>query len=51
MAGLEIHEIQPIKFGGNPASLANKTLLPDSIHDAYTVWWNQLQYGLEVGIP
>jgi RHS repeat-associated protein len=38
----EIHEIHPVKFGGDPVSLTNKILLPEQIHrQQVTPWWNQ----------
>ncbi|MFA7062389.1 MAG: RHS repeat-associated core domain-containing protein [Pedobacter sp.] len=39
--GVQIHEIQPIKFGGSPTNLDNKLLLTPSDHSNFTVWWNQ----------
>ena len=32
LVGKEIHEIQPVKFGGSPTDLANKIQLPADIH-------------------
>ncbi|HZQ06618.1 MAG TPA: RHS repeat-associated core domain-containing protein [Anaerolineae bacterium] len=43
-SGMEIHEINPVKFGGSPTDLANKTLLPEPLHDAVTGWWNSFLY-------
>jgi filamentous hemagglutinin len=31
-SGLQIHEIQPVKFGGSPTDMANKMLLPTAEH-------------------
>jgi filamentous hemagglutinin len=31
-SGFQIHEIQPVKFGGSPTDLANKALLPAAQH-------------------
>jgi filamentous hemagglutinin len=31
-SGLQIHEIQPVKFGGSPTDMANKMLLPEAEH-------------------
>ena len=44
--GYEIHEIQPVKFGGSPTDLANKIALPKSVHSQYTTWWRTLQRNL-----
>ncbi|UPG88326.1 RHS repeat-associated core domain-containing protein [Luteibacter aegosomaticola] len=44
---LQLHEIKPVKFGGSPADIENKVLLPRSIHEGQvTPWWNQLQRDL-----
>ena len=41
---MDIHEIQPVKFGGSPTDLANKTLVPGDFHQqVVTPFWNQLQ--------
>jgi len=41
---MDIHEIQPVKFGGSPTDLGNKTLLPRDFHQqVVTPFWNQLQ--------
>jgi hypothetical protein len=45
--GLRIHEIQPVKFGGNPTDSANKIALSPSVHTLYTNWWNQVQRMIE----
>jgi hypothetical protein len=46
-AGLEWHEIQPVKFGGSPTDLANKIPLPSSFHRSQvTPWWNAFQRGM-----
>jgi hypothetical protein len=42
-AGKEIHEIQPVKFGGSPTDPANKIALTPREHAAVTTWWNRLQ--------
>jgi len=42
LSGLQIHEIQPVKFGGSPNDLANKFILTPSEHRMLTNWWNQL---------
>ncbi len=43
LAGLDIHEIHPVKFGGNPTDVANKFALPRSRHVPITNWWNRMQ--------
>jgi RHS repeat-associated protein len=47
LAGRQIHEIQPVKFGGSPTDLANKIPLTGPEHSAVTNWWNQFQRYLE----
>lgn len=40
----EVHEIQPIKFGGSPTDPTNKIVLSRDVHrQQVTPWWNQLQ--------
>jgi hypothetical protein len=46
LRGLEIHEIQPVKFGGSPTAAANKIPLAHSQHVDVTNWWKQLQRDL-----
>jgi hypothetical protein len=47
---VDIHEIQPVKFGGSPTDQANKTLLERNFHrQKVTPWWNQLQREIEGG--
>ena len=41
-AGKQIHEIQPVKFGGSPTDSANKVLLTPQTHSTFTSWWNGL---------
>jgi filamentous hemagglutinin len=43
MADMQVHEIHPVIFGGDPVSLANKVILPNSIHAEYTTWWTRVQ--------
>jgi len=41
---VDVHEIQPVKFGGSPTDSANKVNLPRDVHrQQVTPWWNQLQ--------
>jgi RHS repeat-associated protein len=44
--GMQIHEIQPVKFGGSPTDPANKVPLPPAEHAPATTWWNRLQRDL-----
>jgi RHS repeat-associated protein len=40
---VDIHEVQPIKFGGSPVDPANKIVVPRDLHrQEITPWWNQL---------
>jgi RHS repeat-associated protein len=43
LTGLDIHEVHPVKFGGSPTDLGNKTALPPVQHRPFTSWWNRLQ--------
>lgn len=47
LKGLDIHEIQPAKFGGSPVDLANKIALPREWHAQYSTWWLRLQRSIE----
>jgi RHS repeat-associated protein len=40
--GKQIHEILPVKFGGDPTDKANKIALTPQEHRQYTTWWNRL---------
>jgi len=46
LKGMQIHEIQPIKFDGSPTDIANKIPLSPE-HAGTTTWWRMLQRGLE----
>jgi hypothetical protein len=49
LVGKEIHEIQPIKFGGSPTDSANKILLPANIHkQQITPWWKRFLLSLQI---
>jgi RHS repeat-associated protein len=40
---VEIHEIHPVKLGGDPAAKSNKIVLPRDVHRReVTPWWNKL---------
>jgi filamentous hemagglutinin len=48
LVGKEIHEIQPVKFGGSPTDPANKIPLPADIHrQQVTPWWNRFLRSLQ----
>ncbi|OPZ92146.1 MAG: hypothetical protein BWY74_01739 [Firmicutes bacterium ADurb.Bin419] len=41
---LEIHEVEPVKFGGSPTDPANKTGIQGKVHRKYvTPWWNRIR--------
>ena len=42
-ADIEVHEINPVKFGGSPTDLANKVALRDTLHSKATSWFRKLQ--------
>jgi RHS repeat-associated protein len=42
LKGLQIHEIQPVKFGGSPTNMSNKVFLEPGQHSQYTNFWNAL---------
>ncbi|MCU0484561.1 MAG: hypothetical protein MUC85_00490 [Anaerolineales bacterium] len=39
--GLQIHEIHPVKFGGDPVDPSNKIAVTRSEHAQYTAFWNK----------
>ena len=39
----QIHEVQPVRFGGSPTDAGNKVYLDRSLHQQVTNWWNDLQ--------
>jgi hypothetical protein len=44
---VDIHEVQPVKFNGDPVDPANKLVLPRPLHrQQVTPWWSQLQRDL-----
>ena len=47
LAGLQIHEIHPVKFGGSPSDLINKLFLTPEEHAKFTTFWNLLMKGLK----
>ncbi|MDF2548767.1 MAG: hypothetical protein K0R93_3665 [Anaerosolibacter sp.] len=41
---LEIHEIEPIKFGGDPINPANKVGIQGKVHKKYvSPWWDKIR--------
>jgi len=46
-AGKQIHEIQPIKFGGSPTDPSNKIALDPTVHRQFNSWWYRFMKGLE----
>jgi filamentous hemagglutinin len=44
---MDIHEVQPVKFGGDPVDSANKTLIERPRHWEVTAWWKKLQNDVE----
>lgn len=46
LAGLQIHEIHPVKFGGSPDNILNKLFLTPEEHSKFTVFWNRFMRGL-----
>ena len=46
-AGKQIHEIQPVKYGGSPTDPANKIALTPQEHAQYTNWWNRFERSLK----
>jgi len=47
LAGKQIHETHPVKFGGSPTEPLNKTILSPAEHSTLTTWWNRLQRDLK----
>jgi hypothetical protein len=45
---MPIHEIQPVKFGGDPFDLLNKVVLTPILHNSsLTRFWNAVQRSVE----
>jgi hypothetical protein len=49
LKGLQIHEIQPVRFGGSPINPANKVPLTPPVHSQYTNWWNDMMRSINGG--
>ncbi|SHL81060.1 RHS repeat-associated core domain-containing protein, partial [Anaerocolumna jejuensis DSM 15929] len=48
---LEIHEVEPVKFGGSPTDLTNKTAIQGQAHRKYvTPWWNKIRDEAKKGL-
>jgi hypothetical protein len=47
LVGKQLHEIAPVKFGGNPTDLSNKVSLTPEVHYELNNYWNSLQRYLE----
>ena len=47
LEGMQIHEIQPVKFAGSPTDITNKIPLTPLEHARVTTWWRVLQRMLE----
>ena len=48
---MEIHEIEPVKFGGSPTDLTNKTAIQGQVHRKYvTPWWNKIRDEAKKGL-
>ena len=45
--GLDIHEIQPVKFGGDPVSILNKVAISPESHGQISAFYRSIQYYLE----
>ncbi len=45
--GLQIHEIQPVKFGGSPTDFSNKIFLTPEQHRLYNTFWFKLQNSMK----
>jgi hypothetical protein len=44
---VQIHEIQPVKFGGSPTDLSNKLLVTHQTHIQLNRFWNMMQRNAE----
>jgi len=45
--GMQIHEIHPVKFGGDPTNPLNKALLTPEEHRLYNAFWFKLQNSIK----
>jgi RHS repeat-associated protein len=47
LKGKQIHEIQPVKFGGSPTDSVNKIPLTPKEHAEYTRYWNNIMRNIK----
>jgi hypothetical protein len=47
--GKQIHEIHPVKFGGDPVGKANKITLSIADHDQVSRWWERQKWNVRRG--
>lgn len=47
LAGQQIHEVRPVKFGGSATSMANKVVFSLKVHMEYTKFWNLLMRAIK----
>jgi hypothetical protein len=47
--GKQIHEIHPVKFGGDPVGKANKVTLSIADHDQVNRWWERQKWNVRRG--
>jgi hypothetical protein len=47
--GKNIHEIHPVKFGGDPVGKANKITLSIADHDQVSRWWERQKWNVRRG--
>lgn len=45
--GMQIHEIHPVKFGGDPTNSLNKAVLTPEQHRLYNTFWFKLQNSIK----
>jgi hypothetical protein len=50
LIGKEIHEIQPIVFGGSPTDPKNKAFVPVKDYGKLVVFWNKIWQGKKEGV-
>lgn len=48
-SGMDVHHIQPVKFGGSPTDPGNLLLIPHEIHQELNIWWSRLQRSVQQG--
>ena len=50
LAGTQIHEMHPVKFGGSPTDIDNKIALSPKKHMKYTMFWNKKLREIKKGV-